>query len=144
VKWKLLGSVGGQRTFAVIFDAGEEALGGLRAFAADERLSAASLTAIGAFERVVLGYYDVTRREYKRIPLDEQVEVLTLAGNVAVANGAPTVHAHIVVGRSDATAHGGHLLEGRVRPTLEVLIVETPAHLQRTVDDATGLALIDL
>lgn len=144
MKWKLLSRIHEQRTFAVVFDAGDEALEGLQEFAAGERLSGASITAIGAFERVVLGYFDIARREYKRIPLDEQVEVLTLAGNIATANGAPKVHAHVVVGRSDGTAHGGHLLEGRVRPTLEVVVVESSTHLKRTIDEATGLALLNI
>jgi predicted DNA-binding protein with PD1-like motif len=143
MKWKLLSSIDEQRTFAVVFDAGDEALEGLQEFAAGERLSGASFTAIGAFERVVLGYFDVARREYKRIPLDEQLEVLTLAGNIAIADGAPKVHAHVVVGRSDGTAYGGHLLDGRVRPTLEV-VVESSTHLKRTVDEATGLALLNI
>jgi uncharacterized protein len=53
------------------------------------------------------------------------------------------VHAHVVVGSANASAHGGHLIEGHVRPTLEIVLTETPAHLRRRLDPQSGLALID-
>jgi uncharacterized protein len=59
-------------------------------------------------------------------------------------DGAPRIHAHLVVGRSDGTAYGGHLLEGHVRPTLEVVLDESPTALQRRTDPETGLALLSL
>jgi uncharacterized protein len=137
-------ATGTQRTFAVVFDPGDEVVAGLQRLADDEQLSAASFPAIGACARVVLGYFDLARRDYNRITLDEQVEVLTLTGNVALSGGERKIHAHVVVGRADGTAHGGHLLEARVQPTLEVVLVESPAHLVRLIDQATGLALLDL
>ena len=70
--------------------------------------------------------------------------MLALTGNVALKDGEPKLHPHIVVGKSDGTAHGGHLLEGHVRPTLEVIVTESPAHLQRRSDPETGLALLRL
>ena len=140
-----LESHAGSRTFAVVFDAGEEVAKGLLAFARERALAAASFTAIGALRSVTLGYWDPDGKEYKRLPIPEQVEVLSLSGNIALGpKGEPQVHAHVVVGKSDGTAHGGHLLEGHVRPTLEVVLSELPRHLQRTVDPKTGLALLDL
>lgn len=117
---------------------------GLLRFAAGRNLAAASFTAIGAVEQVTLGYFDVERREYKRILLGEQVAVLSLLGNVALGPDGPRIHAHVVVGRSDGTASGGHLLGARVRPTLEVIVTEAPARLRRRIDRATGLPLLDL
>jgi uncharacterized protein len=63
---------------------------------------------------------------------------------VALKDGEPQVHAHAVLGRHDARTLGGHLLEAHVRPTLEVILVETPSHLRKQVDPETGLALIRL
>jgi len=144
MKARLLHSTDQQRTFAVVFDSGDEVIAGLQRLAAEERLSAASFTAIGALAYVVLGYFDLEKRDYIRIPIDEQVELLSLTGNVALSGGERKIHAHVVVGRADGTAHGGHLLEGRVQPTLEVVLVESPAHLVRVTDARTGLALLDL
>jgi uncharacterized protein len=95
-----------------------------------------------ALRRVTLGYYELERRDYKRIDIDEQVEVLTLAGNITLTADGRNVHAHLVIGRADASANGGHLLAAHVRPTLEVIVTETPAHLRRREDPETGLALI--
>jgi len=135
---------GPQRTFVVVFDTGDEVLENLLAFAREHRLSAAEFTGIGAFSDAVLGYFDWQKKDYQRIPVDEQVEVLNLTGNIALADGEPKLHPHVVVGKADGTAHGGHLLEAHVRPTLEVIITESPAHLQRRSDPETGLALIRL
>ena len=145
VRAKEIETSDGRRTFALVFDTGEEVADGLLAFARQHRIAGAYFTAIGALRDVTLGYWRWETRRYERIPLREQVEVLSLAGNIALApDGAPKVHAHVVVGKADGTAHGGHLLEGHVRPTLEVMLVESPGHLHRTHDPATGLALIDI
>jgi predicted DNA-binding protein with PD1-like motif len=133
----------GPRTWALIFDKGDEPVAGLTAFAKAQKLGAAHFTAIGAFSDVTLGYFDRAKRDYKRIPLHEQVEVLSLLGDVALDKGEPKVHAHVVVGRADGEARGGHLLEAHVWPTLEVVLVESPRHLRKRHDPETGLALID-
>jgi predicted DNA-binding protein with PD1-like motif len=132
----------GQRTYALIFETGDEALAGLKRFAEQMKLGAAQITAIGAFRDVALGYFDWEKKEYRRIPVDEQVEVLSMLGDVAQEEGRPKVHVHVVVGRSDGTTRGGHLLEGHVRPTLEVILTESPAHLRKEHDPESGLALI--
>ena len=133
----------GPRTWVLIFDKGDEPVAGLTAFAKAQNLGAAHFTAIGAFSDVTLGYFDRAKRDYKKIPLHEQVEVLSLLGDVALDKGEPKVHAHVVVGRADGEARGGHLLEAHVWPTLEVVLVESPRHLRKRHDPETGLALID-
>jgi uncharacterized protein len=143
MKTALLDERGGLRTFAVVLTTGDEALGALTRFAAEQRLQGSHFTAIGAFSRVVVAYFDWPSKQYRNIAIDEQVEVLSFVGDISVDQGKPKVHAHVVVGKSDATAHGGHLVEGTVRPTLEIVVTETPRHLQRRHDPEFGLALID-
>jgi predicted DNA-binding protein with PD1-like motif len=142
---RLLHDQNGQKTFALVFDTGDEVMELLTAFARDNRLSAAHFTAIGAFERGVIGYFDWQKKDYWKITVSEQVEVVSLIGDVArTAKDEPKVHAHVVLGRSDGSALAGHLIEGHVRPTPEVVLIESPAHLQRRHDEETGLALIRL
>ena len=144
MKSKLI-QAGQEKTFALVFDAGEEVVAGLLQFAKDHELSGAHLTAIGAFERATLGFFDVTKKDYKKIAIQEQVELMSLVGNIAQdEKGDPKLHAHVVVGKSDGTAHGGHLLDAYVRPTLEVVVVEASQHLRRTMRSEFGLALLDL
>ena len=132
------------KTFVLVFNTGEEVVAKLKEFASAEGLEASHFSAIGAFSDLTLGYFNIEKKDYEKIPLKEQVEVLSLLGNITKTRGEPKIHAHVVVGKSDGAAHGGHLLEARVRPTLEVIIEESPAHLKRKQDEATGLALIDL
>jgi len=142
MKAKLLQEQGG-KTYALIFDTGDEVRSGLIAFAREKRPGASHFTAIGAFRDVTLGYFDWQKKEYQKIPITEQVEVLSLIGDVAwKENGEPEVHAHVVLGKADGSAWGGHLLEAHVRPTLEVILIETPRHLERRYDPESGLALI--
>jgi uncharacterized protein len=129
-------------TFVVILEPGEEAMSTLTAFVRGQSLSASQVTAIGAFERVVLGYFDRDQRDYQPIPIEQQVEVLSLIGDIVGEGDDLKLHAHVVVGQSDGSAHGGHLLEATVWPTLEVVITETPTHLRRRFDPKTGIALI--
>jgi hypothetical protein len=144
MKSKLIYESNGQRTWALIFDLGDEVLGELNAFARANNLGGSHFTAIGALSDVTLAWFDWESKQYKPISMREQVEVLTLAGDIALKDGKPAVHAHIVVGRSDGTAHGGHLKEAHVRPTLELILEESPAHLQKRFDPVSGLALIAL
>ena len=133
----------GAKTFAIVFDTGDEVMQGLLAFAREKRLAGSHFTAIGAFSAVTLGYFNLLKKDYKKIPIHEQVEVLSLVGDIALdEDNEPKIHAHVVVGKSDGTAHGGHLVEAHVRPTLEVILVESPEHLHRKYDPETGLGLI--
>lgn len=135
---------GGEKTWVLIFDQGDEVVSVLTRFAEEQRLGGSRFTAIGAFSEVSLGYFDRERKDYRKIPVEEQVEVLVLAGDIALKDGQPQVHAHVVLGKRDGTAHGGHLLAAHVWPTLELILVESPRHLQREFDKETGLALIHL
>ncbi len=132
------------KTFALVFDKNDDILPLLLQFAEENNICSARLSGIGAFERVRLGYFDRDRREYQPIEINEQVELLSFIGNLARKDGKAKLHAHAIVGKRDGTAHGGHLLGGSVWPTMEIMVVETPAHLQRTIDEVTGLALLDL
>jgi len=131
------------RTYAVIFSTGDEVVEGLLTFAREKKVKASHFTAIGAFRDVTLGYFDWAKKDFRKIPIHEQVEVLSLVGNIVSDNGSPKLHAHVVIGKSDGTAHGGHLMEAHVRPILEAIVVESPAHLHRKLDRETGLALIN-
>ncbi|WP_412751599.1 PPC domain-containing DNA-binding protein [Krasilnikovia sp. M28-CT-15] len=127
-----------------VFAKGDDALTCLTQVVREHHIDAAQITAVGAFARAEVGYFDRDKADYDHIPVDEQVEVLSLLGDVATKDGAPAVHAHTVLGRRDGSVVGGHLLAGRVWPTLEVILTEVAPELAKRVDAKTGLALIDL
>jgi predicted DNA-binding protein with PD1-like motif len=144
VKSKLLYDSNGLKTFAIVLDKGDEVRRALLEFANTNRFADAQLTAIGAFSEVTLGFFDRQLKDYRKIPIREQVEVLSFTGNIVPKDGKPRLHAHVVVGKADGTAHGGHFIEGRAWPTLEVVVSEMPVHLRRSQDEESGLALINL
>lgn len=143
MKAKHLHDATGLRTYAVAMATGEDPSEELLAFAEELGLDGAELTGIGAFSRATLGWFDLEAKDYRRIEVDEQVEVLSFVGNVAVTEEGDTkIHVHLIVGTQDGRAMGGHLLSAAVRPTLEVMVNESQAHLRRTVDPETGLPLL--
>ncbi|MBA3381520.1 MAG: DUF296 domain-containing protein [Actinobacteria bacterium] len=127
----------GERTYVLVFDKDDAVIEELEGFARECELPAARFTAIGAFSYVKLGYLDRGRTGYLEISLEEQVEVLSLLGDIAEHEGQPKVHAHVVVGRRDGRTRGGHLLEAHVWPTLELMLEESPEHLRRRIDEET-------
>jgi hypothetical protein len=140
---QLLHEADGQRTFALIFESGDELLACVQDFARRERVTAAQFSAIGAFSDVVLAYFDWETKTYQRRTLAEQVEVASLTGDVALGpDGKPALHIHAVLGRRDLSALAGHLVEAHVRPTLELVVNELPAYLCKRHDPESGLALI--
>jgi uncharacterized protein len=131
-------------THVLVFDKGDEVMKNLAGFASEQELTAGHFTAIGAFSDVTLGFLDPETKEYEPIRIDEQVEALSLVGDISLEGEQPRIHAHVVVGKRDGRAYGGHLLEAHVWPTLEVVLTASPAHLRRRVDQETGLPLIAL
>jgi hypothetical protein len=132
------------KTYAVILQSGEEVSENILKFVKQEAIKAAQFTAIGAVSGATLGFFDFTIKDYKKIEVNEQCEVLMLAGDVSLFNNEPRVHGHMILGKSDGTAHGGHLLKATVHPTLEIILTEAPSFLERKMDPATGLPLINV
>jgi predicted DNA-binding protein with PD1-like motif len=133
------------RTYVLVFNTGDDLAAGLAEFATERKMTGSSFKAIGALSRVKLGWFNWETKKYQTaVDLDEQVELLSLIGDIAEKDGKPQVHAHAVVGRQDGTAHGGHLQAATVRPTCEVVLVESPQHMLKQVDPASGIALIRL
>jgi predicted DNA-binding protein with PD1-like motif len=143
MRHRLVDETYGRRTFVVALEIGEEVVSTITGFAQQVSLGSSSMTGIGAFQHVRLGWLDWERSGFRENVIDEQVELLSLIGNIAESEqGTPALHAHVVVARYDATTRGGHLVEAIVRPTLELVIVESPEHLQRRHDEKTGLVLL--
>src|SRR6266567_5959052 len=131
------------RTFALVFDKGDEVTDTLLQFAKESQLKASYFTALGSFSDATLGFFERERKAYKRIEIKEQVEVMSLFGNIAQdESGQHKLQSHVVIGKSDGSAHGGHLLKAHVWPTMELFLTETAEQLQRKVDEETNLALI--
>ncbi len=143
MKVQLLSSNGSEKTYAVIFSKGDEAFSGLTDFARQYNVTAAHFTAIGALNGAELAWFDPSRKMYKVIPVNGQVEVLSMVGDIALYKGKPAVHTHMIAGFPDGSTRGGHVLEAHVNPTLEVMVTTEPNAMHKRLDPATDLTLID-
>src|SRR5271169_1890087 len=131
------------KQYAVIFYEGDEAFSGLLEFAEKYHVTSAHFTAIGAVNGATLGWFDPQRKMYKKIPIVGQHEVVGMSGDIALYRGKPVVHTHMVLGSADGTTRAGHVLGANVSPTLEVMMTVDPVTMQKRLDPATDLTLID-
>ena len=134
----------GEKTYAVIFAKGDEILSGLTEFAAREKLTSGWFTAIGALQSAKFGWFDESRKAFRDIPVNDQVELVSLIGDAGLVNGTPAIHAHGAVALSDGQMRGGHLLQAIAWPTLELFFTSSSVKLTKKQDEETGLFLFDL
>ena len=123
----------------LVFDTGEKVLDTLNTYLTQRNVTGAKFTAIGGFSQVQLEYFNVPTRQYEHRDFNEQMEVISLIGNVALVGGKPYVHAHVSVGTRDYQAHDGHMGEATVQPTLELFLTQLNSELIREKDPSTGL-----
>ena len=133
-----------QKTYAIVLESGEEAMEQILAFAKKEKLNASQFTAIGAFSETVTGFFDFSIKDYQKTIFNEQMEVLALIGDISMYKDQYKIHGHVVLGRKDGTAHGGHLIKGIAHPTLEIILNESPEYLKRKMDNDSGIPLIKI
>jgi uncharacterized protein len=143
MKARLLSENGGAKNYAIILAKGDEVMSGLTDFARQNKVTSASFTAIGAFSHATVAWFDDSRKEFKLIPIKQQVELVSMIGDIALVNDQPAVHTHVALASSDGTVRGGHVINAFVFPTLELFMTVYPTALHKQLDDATGLKLID-
>ena len=132
-----------EKVYAVIFSKDDEVLSGLTDFVIQHEIKDAHFTAIGAVNGATLAWLDPSKKIYHRIPVTEQVEVVSLIGDVATFNDKPIVHMHAVLGKPNGSTLGGHVFELNVNPTLEVFLTANTIGLKKKPDDASGMKVID-
>lgn len=141
---RMLSTTASGRSYALVFDLDDDFLENFLRFCKRENIYAAFFHGIGGYRRSTLAYYDVEKKEYEPIEVDEQVEVVSLIGNVTNFEGQPRIHAHCIVGHRDGHTTAGHLLHAIVRPTMEIVLQDGNVPMQRTQRPAVGIPLIDL
>jgi uncharacterized protein len=128
----------------LVLSQGDQVQSAILALAKDYRVVNAHFSAIGAVHDPEVAWFDESRKQYKAMLLHEQMEVLTLSGDITLGvAGQPIVHTHLVLARSDGEAWGGHLIEATASPTLELYVTTYPKPLYKQLDSATDLQLID-
>ncbi|MCI0405329.1 MAG: DNA-binding protein [candidate division Zixibacteria bacterium] len=123
---------------------GEEVLSSIAQFAAKENIHSGVFFGLGAINNFELGYYDLKTRKYEKEKFAEDMEVGNITGNIASLDGKPFVHTHVTVSGQDLKAYTGHLFSAEVALTLEIFVFTASAKIERKMDAAIGLNLLDL
>ena len=140
---KLVKDTPGEQVYSIIFYKDDDVLSGLTDFAIAHKVSDAHFTAIGAVSGATLAWLDIPKKMYRRIAVTQQVEVVSLIGDIAVFNGVPVVHMHTVLSKSDGSTIAGHVFELVTNPTVEVFMTVNKTPLGKKADDLSGMKLID-
>jgi predicted DNA-binding protein with PD1-like motif len=121
------------------FSDGEDLLDGIRKALKEEAInSGIVLGGVGMLKNPQLAFYK-GGGVYEPIPLEEEVELCALNGNIAFVDGEPFVHAHATVGRAGGSAVAGHFMGGKVHLSAEIAITAFGSRMTRVLDAKTGL-----
>ncbi|MCI0487906.1 MAG: DUF296 domain-containing protein [Blastocatellia bacterium] len=130
--------------FILVLDIGDEVIASLKKLAATERIGVASLTGIGAVRDSVLGYIDLEQKQYLRRSWPDSMELVSLAGNLALLDGEPFAHCHAVLGDREMRVFGGHLFQATASLTVEIFLRVYEGRINRRFDADSGANLIVL
>lgn len=121
---------------------GRDLLDELTALCRREGVRLGRVEAIGALEKARLAFYDQSARKYRFHSFRRPLELVQLAGNVSIRDGAAMVHAHVTLSDRHGRCFGGHLAPGTIVFACEFIIEALDGkRLERWPDEATGLAL---
>lgn len=129
------------KTFS--FSKGEEIMITLKQYLTENKIHAAHITGLGAADSIEVAYYNLDTKEYERHQISEDLEILSLTGNVGVKeDGEIVIHIHGTFGRQDLSVLGGHLFSMRVSGAGEIHLRVFAGAINRAYDEETGLTLM--
>lgn len=124
------------------FARGEELFSTILAWCGENSLVGGTLTGLGACDQLEIAYYNLETRTYERHQVNEDVEIVSLTGNLGTLDGKPMLHLHGSFGRLDLSLFGGHLFSLRVSGACEIHLTPLKSSLVRQYDETTGLNLL--
>jgi len=143
MKYRLINTNGKVKTYMVTLFRGDDILSGMSEFAEKEGIKFAQFNGVGAISSGRLGSYDRDKQMYHIYTVQQQAEIVSFTGNIATYSGKPVVHVHMSISQSDFTVRGGHLFQGTVWPTLEIMVTAFPEGVYKKKEDDTGFVLTD-
>lgn len=139
MSWKRIGD-----HVVIVLPRGASVGDGIRDAAEEAGVASGSFTGIGAAENIRLAWFDRYEKCYREHALEGVWEIVALIGNVTRFEGAPRIHCHAVVSDRGCSTRAGHLVEASVAVTCEVSLMPYAEPLERAMDPAFKLPLIDL
>ncbi len=134
----------GNRNFVIRLEMGDDILAVLRRFAEARKIGAGAFEGIGSLNKAKLGHYDFKTKRYTYEVFEDDLEIITLTGNISTLDKTAVPHAHVTLGRRDFTVVGGHLDEGSSANMVEIVLEKLPGRLAKKRNEQVGLNLLQL
>lgn len=129
-------------TWVIVLQRGDKIIEKLSEFIDAEQIKSGYMSGIGAVSKVEIAHYDLAEKKYSSQTFEEPLELLSLLGDVAFKDAEKIVHCHIILGRDDMSLFGGHLVEGTIGVTCEIIFNELSEQIPKKEDPEIGLNLI--
>jgi uncharacterized protein len=129
-------------THVLRFDNGDDVIAALATYCTENSITAGHFSAIGSAGEAVLAYYNLPNKQFEDHTIQEEVEIVSLTGNVATMDGKTIIHAHGVLSRQDLSTIAGHFKKLTISATAEVVLTKLNATFTRHHDEQTGLNLL--
>lgn len=132
------------KDYLINIDKDEKVVETLTRFCKENGIKNAKLSGIGAVKKTEIGAYDLQNKEYIKREYSEILELLSLEGNVALKDGEPFIHAHVVLSDHKMQTLGGHLFETTVGVAGEFFLTQFDGNAYRELKPDIGLACMYL
>lgn len=129
------------RELVIRLDEDEEIVEYITAICKKENIESAFVSGVGAVKKAELGHFDTKEKKYSKKTFEGMFEIASLSGNIAMLDGEPVAHLHIVIADTDFSIYGGHLMKGIANPTCEMVVLPLETKIKRAKDEKTGLNL---
>jgi len=123
---------------------GEEVLAGLKALCRQESVTLGTVQGIGAVNRAVLGLFDPATKQYRANVFEENLEIVSLTGNITTMDGEVYLHLHMAVSDEQGRVFGGHLTEAVISVTAEIVVTRIDGMVGRKFSEAIGINLLEV
>lgn len=130
-------------THIIRLDRGDELHGVVSTYCEENAIHGGTFSAIGAAEFLKLAWFEPESKRYEEKDFNGAWEVVSLTGFIALKDGRVHLHVHGCFSNESMETRAGHVVELRVRPTLEIAIRPLKKTLKRLKDDETGLYLLE-
>ena len=131
-------------TYFIRLERGERIIETLKSFCANNKIRCGYFFGIGALDDVELAHYIVENKKYTSKTFKQPLEIINMTGNVTTIDKEVYLHCHITLSDEGMRAIAGHLKEGVISATCEIVLVSAAASITRKYDNLTGLNLLDL
>lgn len=130
--------------FIVRLDPQDEIISSLKQFCQENKIKVGVITGIGSVSKVSLKFFRKETKEFVEKTFEEEFEVTSLLGNVTTMGGETYIHVHITLSDQEFKCFGGHLSEGYVGATCEIIIDQVDGEVERELSDEIGLNIFKL